>query len=725
MGIHEAVRFLPLLSAGVAMLVGALALRRGAHPLVTGCLVAGMWGVAAAEGTAFLTSQAAPAEGPAIAWLLADLALQCLSTAAWLVFAVVFGAADPSGTLRRRGRWAAGATALALGFAGLLPLGLAGTPVRLREGAETVFVLSGAGKGLFIFLLLGALAVLVLLENTFRNSSGPDRWRSKYLILGLAAGLGFQIYASSEALLFPVLRPGLTPARSVALLVTAPLIGYALARRGLFGATVFVSRQFVYRSVTVSIVGAYLLAMGAAGEAVRRFGLPMDQSLKAVLVLVAGVALAVVLLSSRFRRRLQFFIATHFYRHKYDYRRTWIDFTKRLGGAVRLEEILPRIGQMVAQTVWVRSVAVYTYDSERRRFDPAAAINVDLPPLLEGGGGSLGEVLREWGRPVLPEDLPTLPLPPESRGGLAAFFARTRLVALVPLVTKEALVGLIGVGPEASGKPFGHEDWQLLSTIAAQAASALVAARLSEELVATREMEAFHRLSAFVLHDLKNAIGSLRLLLGNAREYISDPAFQQDALRTIEGAVSRMEGLMRRLSGAPILAPRTPAPMDLNAVVRTAMASCLVGQWPGVTVVNDLAPLPLLWGDAAEMQSVVNNLLLNAAEALEGRPGTVAIRTGQEGAWAAFAVSDTGKGIDESFRRHALFRPFQTTKPKGLGIGLYQCKAIVEAHGGSIEVESANGKGTTFRVRLPLCGEAAWEPGAQGAASVGGPGEGR
>ncbi|HEY7678261.1 MAG TPA: XrtA/PEP-CTERM system histidine kinase PrsK [Candidatus Methylomirabilis sp.] len=723
MSVQEALGFLPLLGAAVALLGGALALRQGPHPLVTGCFVAGMWGMAASEVAAFLAQGAAAGGGPAIPWLLADLGIQCLATLAWLAFAMVFAAASPWGALRRWRWWAMAAAALAVGFVGILGLGLGGTPVRLRDGGGTVFALSAAGRGLFIFLLLGGLAVLVLLENTFRNASGPDRWRTKYLLLGLAAGLGFQIYTSSQALLFPALRPGLISARSAALLVATLLIGYSLARRGLFGVTVFVSRQFVYGSATASIVGAYLLAMGAAAEAFRRFDIPLDRSVKAVAVLVAGVALAVVLLSSRFRRRLQLFIATHFYRHKYDYRRTWIDFTRRLGGAVRQEDILPRIAEMVAGTVWVRSVAIWTYDAERRQFDPGAAIAVEAPPVP--GGGEVGEALRERGRPVLPEDLPGLPLSPESRGGLAALLARTGFVALVPLATKEELVGLIGVGPEASGKPFVHEDWQLLTTIAGQAAGAIMAARLSDRLLAAREMEAFHRVSAFVLHDLKNAIGMLRLLLDNARDFMEEPAFRRDALTTIEGAVNRMEGLMRKLSGAPAPAQRCPTPVDLNAVVRTAMAACPLGKGPGVTVAEALGPLPPLQGDGAELQSVVSNLLLNAAEALEGRPGTVTVRTGQEGAWAVLAVSDTGKGIDETFRRQSLFRPFCTTKPKGLGIGLYQCKVIVEAHGGQIQVESANGKGTTFTVRLPLRGEAGWESDARGAAVAGGQGAGR
>ncbi|HYA53227.1 MAG TPA: hypothetical protein VEG33_18925, partial [Streptosporangiaceae bacterium] len=163
MDIYEALRFLPLLSAVAVVLVGALALRRGPHPLVTGSFVVGMWGIAAAEAAAFHTSRV-PAGEQAVAALQVDLGIQCLSTLAWLVFAIVFGAAAPRAALRRWRWWAAAAGALALGFAGLLALGLAGSAAQAPEGPETVFVLSLAGRGLFVFLLLGGLAVLMLLE---------------------------------------------------------------------------------------------------------------------------------------------------------------------------------------------------------------------------------------------------------------------------------------------------------------------------------------------------------------------------------------------------------------------------------------------------------------------------------------------------------------------------------------------------------------------------------
>jgi hypothetical protein len=100
------------------------------------------------------------------------------------------------------------------------------------------------------------------------------------------------------------------------------------------------------------------------------------------------------------------------------------------------------------------------------------------------------------------------------------------------------------------------------------------------------------------------------------------------------------------------------------------------------------------------MQKVIGNLLLNASDAI-AEDGKITVATSMGDGWAQLAVSDTGCGMSREFVQERLFRPFQTTKPKGMGIGLFHCKTIVEAHGGRIEVESEEGKGSTFRVFLP------------------------
>jgi len=122
--------------------------------------------------------------------------------------------------------------------------------------------------------------------------------------------------------------------------------------------------------------------------------------------------------------------------------------------------------------------------------------------------------------------------------------------------------------------------------------------------------------------------------------------------------------------------------------------------------VKELGLQPKLRLDRDQFRSVITNLLLNACDAL-GQRGEIRIETSQSDSWAILSVVDNGCGMSPAFIKASLFRPFQTTKKKGLGIGMFQSKMIVEAHRGKIQVDSEPGAGTTIRVMLPLSRQAA------------------
>jgi signal transduction histidine kinase len=121
---------------------------------------------------------------------------------------------------------------------------------------------------------------------------------------------------------------------------------------------------------------------------------------------------------------------------------------------------------------------------------------------------------------------------------------------------------------------------------------------------------------------------------------------------------------------------------------------------PGVELTKELLPLPRTLADREQIQSVVTNLLLNARDAV-GPGGRILVRTAHRDGRVVLSVADNGCGMSQAFVRDSLFRPFQSTKKKGLGIGMFQARMIIEAHGGSIQVESETGQGTTVRVSLP------------------------
>jgi signal transduction histidine kinase len=120
-----------------------------------------------------------------------------------------------------------------------------------------------------------------------------------------------------------------------------------------------------------------------------------------------------------------------------------------------------------------------------------------------------------------------------------------------------------------------------------------------------------------------------------------------------------------------------------------------------VQLIKELHPLPKVVIDPEQFRNVVTNLLLNASEAV-GSNGQIRIETSQREGRVLLSVADNGCGMSADFQRDSLFRPFQTTKKRGLGIGMFQSRMIVEAHQGNLEVESQPGKGTKFWVFLPL-----------------------
>jgi len=263
------------------------------------------------------------------------------------------------------------------------------------------------------------------------------------------------------------------------------------------------------------------------------------------------------------------------------------------------------------------------------------------------------------------------------------------------------LVGVIFLGRKMTGEAFAPDDIDLLKAAAAQIASAIKNAALSLELIKAKEMEVFHRLSSFILHDLKNAVSSLSLVAQNAGEHMNDPDFQRDMVATISSSVERMESLITRLSNGTASLTPDPEETDLNEVVSTVANQIGQNGPGGRTLHMELGSVPKVLIDRYQMERVITNLLMNAFDAI-GNDGLVTIKTETGADHVILAVSDNGCGISAEYVRNGLFKPFTSTKKKGLGIGLYQCQTIVKAHNGRIEVESEEGVGSTFKVFVPL-----------------------
>jgi putative PEP-CTERM system histidine kinase len=239
----------------------------------------------------------------------------------------------------------------------------------------------------------------------------------------------------------------------------------------------------------------------------------------------------------------------------------------------------------------------------------------------------------------------------------------------------------------------------VLKCICDQIAAGLLNLRLAQKLLQAKELEAFQTMSAFFVHDMKNTANTLNLMLQNLPVHFDNPEFRADALRGISKTVERVNFLISRLGSIRSELQIKPVEADLNTVIAKALDG-----WEDVAGINlkkDFSTLPKFPFDPEQILKVATNLIFNAREAV-AQNGQVQISTAQKNGFVVFTVSDNGCGMSREFMERQLFRAFQTTKKNGLGIGMFQSKMIVEAHKGRMEVESEAGKGTTFRVMLPL-----------------------
>jgi len=281
----------------------------------------------------------------------------------------------------------------------------------------------------------------------------------------------------------------------------------------------------------------------------------------------------------------------------------------------------------------------------------------------------------------------------------AAYFQKAKSRYCVSLVAGQQFLGVMTMDNRLTQDPFSPEDLDLLKTLADQAAASLLSLRLSQRLLKAKEMEAFQTLSAFFVHDLKNLAAKLSLLLQNVPTHYENPVFRQDMLRVISGSVAKMTAMCSRVSLLTNKLDLHPIPTDLTALVQRTLND--VQDLIKVPLFQELRPVPKLLLDPEHLQKVVINLLLNANEAVHDQ-GEIHITTDTRDGWVMLAIGDNGCGIPKAFIERSLFHPFQTTKSQGLGIGLFHSKMIVEAHHGRIEVESEEGKGSTFKVFLPI-----------------------
>ena len=634
--------------------------------------------------------------------LTLGLIVKSFVPAAWLGFSLTYSRGDYRESLAR---WR-----IPLAIVALLPIGLSlGFHSQLLElvpagpESEGMQLRFGAmAKALNVILVVALVWILMNLEQTFRSAVGTMRWRIKFVVLGLVVVFGARLYARSQALLFSTYDIRWSGVESSALLIGCVFLAVAYVRTGFAEIDVYPSRAVLASSLTVFLVGGYLFVFGVLANIVRRFDGVESFQLAAFIVLLGLAGLAVLLLSDRLRQRIHGFIGRHFARAQHDSVRIWTAFSRRLANVKDQAGLCAASTRLVSETFEVLSVSIWLLDEQKEQFILGASTAPETGEVTRGNppaaaSSAVAGGLRVRSSPFNLEGMDE-PWAQELRQLNPTTFPKGGNRWCVPLRAGEQSLGALVLADRVNGASYTAEQLQLLQCIADQVTSVLLNLRLANEVARSREMDAFRTMSAFFVHDLKNAAASLNLMLKNLPVHFDAPAFREDALHGIANTARRIDTMIARLSALRQRPAFHPLEADLNELVDEVLDK--LDGMPHVELTKELQPLPRMLADREQIQSVVTNLVLNARDAL-GSGGRIDVRTEHLGASVVLTVTDSGCGMSAAFLKDSLFRPFQSTKKGGLGIGMFQSRMIIEAHGGSIRVESEAGKGSTFRVSLP------------------------
>jgi putative PEP-CTERM system histidine kinase len=480
-------------------------------------------------------------------------------------------------------------------------------------------------------------------------------------------------------------------------MLAVPFLFVAAKRRNDWIARLQVSRAAAFHSATLVIAGAYLLFMSSIGYYVRFFGGDWGGALQLNVMFAALALLVALLFSGSLRAWLRVFLGKHFFSYRFDYREEWLRFTATLSTKGSPADVGTRVIHSLANIVECPAGSLWTSTEPQGPFRQSARWNMPAVDGAEPADSGFCRFLREKAWVIdldefrsSPRRYDSLPLPTWLLGARDPWL-------VVPLLSGDELLGFVVLARPRTPIEVDWEVLDLLKTASRQAAGYLAQMSATEALLEARKFDAFNRMSAFVVHDLKNIVTQLSLMLKNAERLHDNREFQQDMLLTVGSSLEKMRRLMLQLrEGAS--PPGGSHGVELAAIVaRLQAAAAAQGRRLEVTKLEKLATR----GHDDRLERVLGHLVQNALDATPAA-GRVWLGVERHSGQLKIEIGDTGNGMTEEFVRTRLFKPFNTTKSAGMGVGSFESHQYIVELGGSISVASHVGQGTVLTILLPL-----------------------
>jgi putative PEP-CTERM system histidine kinase len=547
-----------------------------------------------------------------------------------------------------------------------------------------------------LFRMLFAIGAVVLVHNLYTGTAPEARWGLSLPMAALAAMWTYDLNLYTIGYIADASQGELLATRGAGTALLAPV--FAMASRRNSNWRIRLSRSVTFQSVSLMAIGAYLLAMIVLASAIQLVG--GDYARLAQITLIFGMSLTamIILPSGKFRAWLNVIIAKNFFQHRYDYRSEWMRFADTIGFPSHdADPFHERVIKSLADIFDSPAGMLLTRDEDSRlvlqaRWNwptadvPTYAGNSQTIPFFESSGHILlmDDVREGTDERCDPRAIPQW------------LFDENRAWAVVPLVHFGRLTGIAILARPPLKRELDWEDLDMMRVVSRQLASYLAEATSQLALAESRQFEQFNRRFAFVMHDIKNLVSQLSILSRNAEKHANNPEWQADMVETLKSSVDKMNDLLKRLSQHSQARNAKIERFDVEeAIMGVIHAKRLV--YP---IDADLSPGLIANADISRVETILNHLLQNAIEATEdGSP--IRITASRQGNEVAIRVSDSGCGMSEAFVANQLFKPFESTKEGGFGIGAYEARALAQSLGGNLRVDSRLGKGTRMTLLLP------------------------
>lgn len=583
---------------------------------------------------------------------------------------------------------------------GLIVLILISLIVEVFDNARyPIQQLLGQDPRLFTHVIFAVIG-LMLVEQVYRNATQESQWSIKFLCLGLGALFMIDFFVYSKSLLFAQLDSLLWSSRGFINALITPLLFISILRLQASKALrITASRKIVFHTTVLLGSGLYLIVMSLAGFYIRDYGGNWGATAQLLFIFLALLILSILFISGKARALTKVFINKHFFHYHYDYRDEWLKVSKTIAKLNSINELSGFIIKTLCDLVdssggglWLKNDQddFYLAEESNLGFSPPFTLQknqslirfmkkkrwvIDFVELSKSPHIYDDVDLSEWQNPLY------------------------NICLIIPLLQEDDIVAFVVLTKAKVTRQLNWEDHDLLKTVCLQLANALALSHASDALSRSRQFEAYNRLSAFLVHDLKNLVAQVCLIVKNSEKHKYNVEFIDDSIDTLKNIIFKMDHLLSQLKKEQ-LTSHNQSLINLVDIIKDVAIQQNANK-PNLQLITNLDNIEIV-GETQKITAIFSHLVQNAQEATAD-DGFIKVILSTDNQEAIIKIIDNGTGMDNKFIAERLFKPFDTTKGNaGMGIGVYEARDYIMKHYGSCNVESALGVGTTFIIKLPL-----------------------